>query len=1028
MLALVLAVGFSGSSIAAEDRRDPDKAAHPSDARGVKPSAARRPVAAPGNKRLLLSARERRAVLAGIAREVGLSPLKRTDFTRAAAARYPSLAAEIERAADIGALLATSHGVAGPGIGRFGASAGREFNRSVPILAPEIVTRANSQIFNTWNYLTTRPIPGDPSGHYGWAFARNELSNTYNDAALREFGANWGNAAVGQTAALNVVTPTGQLGWRGRGVTVAVIDSGIDARFANPLNHLDGFAYVHPEFAGRLDVRSRRMLPNGTFDLNIADDAGSHGTHVAGTIGAAFDGVGMVGIAPGANILALKGVGGGGDAIWSMAFAASQSDVRIINGSYGPSAQPGETTWVTGNLTNEWIAVRQALANGKVLVFATGNDFETAPVQAQNPTGIPLFPFIRPINSLHGAYNDGGQSLDFSVMDRLPGFIVAVANLDHNLRIASSSNRCGVAAAWCISAPGGGSGTGTPEGILSTVAQGSSSSGGTPTVGPNGGYAYVHGTSMAAPHVSGVIAVLMEAYPTYSARDIVRLVFATAEDLGDRGVDRIYGHGLVRLDRALAAGPLVYNSSAPFVRSISAGQHEFMTAPISSDRELVVQGTRSGARGENDGDLVIAGVSEFRGGARVATGDLVVDGTLKAPTITIERDARLLGDGLVQGNVIVNGAFKAGTGPGEIQINGSLTMAPGAEFQADIDGRSDAGGPGSYSHVFLFGAGNIFRAGGTFAPSFRGQDEGADNTFAPKIGDRFRLVTTAEGARVEGRFASIDPELDEHGRSGLASNMRLALLYHPTAITLAVTPSSFADLRSHGIALNARQSGVGAALDKMQDPVSGSVTGPAAELFERLAGVDPGALPQTLERLSGAGHAPVMRSAVAAGQLFAGTIGQRLAFVRSGGRNAAGVPPALAFSSDGGINISGRDLPLAFAPTPQASQGRSAGAATYSLWGKLSGHWSRQNSDGAAPAVRTSGGGVTIGADMLAAQGLTLGVAGAYSRSNLSAEGLNGTSTSYLGAVYGSYTKGGFEADLVAGLSHSEFRTTRTFD
>ncbi|MGL4241400.1 MAG: autotransporter outer membrane beta-barrel domain-containing protein, partial [Beijerinckiaceae bacterium] len=63
-----------------------------------------------------------------------------------------------------------------------------------------------------------------------------------------------------------------------------------------------------------------------------------------------------------------------------------------------------------------------------------------------------------------------------------------------------------------------------------------------------------------------------------------------------------------------------------------------------------------------------------------------------------------------------------------------------------------------------------------------------------------------------------------------------------------------------------------------------------------------------------------------------------------------------------------------------------------------------------------------------AAQGLTLGVAGAYSRSNVSAEGLNGTSTSYLGAVYGSYTKGGFEADLMAGLSHSEFRTTRTFD
>ncbi len=442
---------------------------------------------------------------------------------------------------------------------------------------------------------------------------------------------------------MNLPGPNGQQGWLGRGVTVAVIDGGIDARFATN-DPRDGFSYVHPEFLGRLDPRSRRIFANGNWDLQVQDTPGSHGVHVAGTIAAAADGVGMMGIAPMANILALRAIGpNAGDPTQSMAFAGSLPDVRVINGSYGPSATAGEQTWNTGSLDQEFFAVRQALANGKVLVFATGNDFRTAPIQAQNPTGIPLFPFINPRNAEHGAYNDGGRNYDFSILNRLPGFIVAVANLDHNLVISADSNRCGVAAAWCVSAPGGGVNGGTNRGILSTVVRGvervedSPSADPVLAVGPDAarGYAYLNGTSMATPHVSGVIAVLMEAYPTYSARDIVRLLFATADDLGARGVDRIYGHGLVRLDRALLAAPNIAAIPGDFVPSLVPGEPTVWAAPIATDRGLVVQGSRGAQRPAPDGDLEIAGIAEFRGGVDVSTGELLVNGTLIAPRLHV---------------------------------------------------------------------------------------------------------------------------------------------------------------------------------------------------------------------------------------------------------------------------------------------------------------------------------------------------------------------------------------------------------
>jgi serine protease len=67
-----------------------------------------------------------------------------------------------------------------------------------------------------------------------------------------------------------------------------------------------------------------------------------------------------------------------------------------------------------------------------------------------------------------------------------------------------------------------------------------------------GGYTYMSGTSMAAPHVSGVAALLFSKNPTASAAKVISAMTSTAQDLGATGRDTSYGNGLVNAQAALA--------------------------------------------------------------------------------------------------------------------------------------------------------------------------------------------------------------------------------------------------------------------------------------------------------------------------------------------------------------------------------------------------------------------------------------------------------------------------------------------
>ncbi len=103
-------------------------------------------------------------------------------------------------------------------------------------------------------------------------------------------------------------------------------------------------------------------------------------------------------------------------------------------------------------------------------------------------------------------------------------FINVVAWDEQTGALADFSNACGVTMNYCITAPG----TNLSAGYSTRL----------------------DGTSFAAPIVSAAVAVIREAFPYMKSTQITELLFATARDLGEDGVDAIYGHGMLDLERA----------------------------------------------------------------------------------------------------------------------------------------------------------------------------------------------------------------------------------------------------------------------------------------------------------------------------------------------------------------------------------------------------------------------------------------------------------------------------------------------
>lgn len=164
----------------------------------------------------------------------------------------------------------------------------------------------------------------------------------------------WGLALVGAPEAWIA-------GYTGRGIPVAVVDSGLDPD--------------HPDFLGAVDwSRSTNLVPEEAFvDLN------GHGTHVAGLIGARRDGQGTTGIAPDCQLRIVKVLdrhGYGHDhVIMEGVLRAARDGARIINVSIGTRVRWG--TPEAGALALAWDrTLREAARLGALVVTGTGNEGE----------------------------------------------------------------------------------------------------------------------------------------------------------------------------------------------------------------------------------------------------------------------------------------------------------------------------------------------------------------------------------------------------------------------------------------------------------------------------------------------------------------------------------------------------------------------------------------------------------------------------------------------------------------------------
>jgi subtilisin family serine protease len=282
----------------------------------------------------------------------------------------------------------------------------------------------------------------------------------------------------------------------GKGVKVAIVDTGIDCGHPDLPLLIDGF----------------NALPGGGL---YCDDHG-HGTHMAGIIAARMNGHGLIGVAPEASLVAVKvldahGQGYLSDLIYGLQWIynnQSQKQIWLVNMSLGFSADSPPLQQ----------AIQHLSESGTLMVASAGNSCSDDPGQDES-----------------GGDAGEGPTCDASQTGvKYPARysdVLAVTATDYDDSITTYSLTGPQVA---VTAPGG---IRTGERILSTYLHGS--------------YGYGSGTSQAAAHVTGALALKMQQQPQIALNQIQVLLQQTATDL--RYPTTLQGAGLIAVDRLLAA-------------------------------------------------------------------------------------------------------------------------------------------------------------------------------------------------------------------------------------------------------------------------------------------------------------------------------------------------------------------------------------------------------------------------------------------------------------------------------------------
>ncbi len=284
-----------------------------------------------------------------------------------------------------------------------------------------------------------------------------------------------------------------------RQVLVGVLDSGIDPDHPDLVANIDVADSVSCIDGGRPDQATGGWYPT-TSD---------HGTHVAGTVAAARNGTGIVGVAPNVRLASVKVVNDDGFIYPEYAVCgfvwAGLKHMDVTNNSY----YVDPFRYYCGDQPDQAAAmesVRRAVAwstgEGVVHSAAAGNESDDLANKTTDRTSPDdSTPITRTVNSTcHDIPAELDGVVTVSSMQRFPAGTL-------NSRLSSFSNRgLGVID---VSAPG--------SAILSTVVA-------------NNGYGLKNGTSMASPHVAGVLALMKSVHPGWTPAQMIDRLRAQADD------------------------------------------------------------------------------------------------------------------------------------------------------------------------------------------------------------------------------------------------------------------------------------------------------------------------------------------------------------------------------------------------------------------------------------------------------------------------------------------------------------------
>ncbi|AGP46507.1 Extracellular serine protease precursor [compost metagenome] len=773
-----------------------------------------------------------------------------------------------------------------------------------------------------------------------------------------EFNAEWGLGAIHAEQAYAA-------GYTGKGVKLGIFDQPVYAQhpeFASPgkvinlvttgiREYTDPYIPVKKGDAFRYD---------GTPSVDSDGTLGSHGTHVGGIAAGNRDGGEMHGVAFNAQIISAENgdpgpedgiILGNDGAVYQAGWdALIASGARIINNSWGigitekfdeGGKDPAYPHFTLADAQKQFDQIKQILGtkaggayqgaidaarSGIVTIFAAGNDYNLNNPDAM--AGLAYFvPEIAPNWLSVASLQDPNNSGDYS--------------------ISTFSSRCGYTASFCVAAPG--------SKVYSSIIEGNSLENLTT------GYAKYSGTSMAAPHVAGSIAVLMERFPYMTGAQVASVLKTTTVDMGAPGIDALFGWGMIDLGKAIRGpGMFVTEQDIPeeFRVSGAYGPEQFVvnlpgigavldkgkpTERVCDDIHCgldVWSNAISGHGGltkQGIGTLVLTGANTYAGPTLISEGLLAINGSVTS-AVTVQNAGILGGSGSVGALTARRGGTVApGNSIGTLNVANNVSFEPGSRYAVEVapNGQSDR----------IHSGGSATIGGGEVAVSL----ESSPNLLSQSevrslLGQQYNILTADQG--VSGQFDSVAPNYLFLG-TGLS--------YQPNQVTLNVgrNDTSFAS-----VAQTHNERAVAAAADALAagNPVYESILNAGSA----------GEARQAFRQLSGQIHADIASAQVNDSRYLREALNGRL-------RQAEG---------------------LATTPDIKSDEGGA--------WAQLLGAWDHASGDANATGYQASTYGVLLGLDSALADDGRLGVATGYTRTSLDGGyGSNADSDNYHLAVYG---------------------------